>query len=732
MRDELVALRQVETALRESEERYRRITVAVTDYIYSVKIENGRAVETHHGPGCVSVTGFSSEEFAEDPYLWYRMLPAEDCGRVEEQAERLTRGEDCPPIEHRIVRKDGELRWVRNTPVLHNDPDGRLQSYDGLIRDITERKQAEMALRESQQNLTRILETSPVGIVIVDVGGQITFANSTAEMILGLTRDDLKTQTYNSPDWQITRIDSQPFQEDDLPFHRVIREGIAVFGIEHAIVHPNGRRVFLSINASPLRDEAGQLKGMLAALTDITERKQAEARLRLTQISIDGASDAVFWFDRDGRYRYVNEAACRHLGYSQEELLALSVWDVAQDLKTSGWKERWAQIEAQGTVSFESQYRAKDGHIVPIALTINLVRFEGEVYGFAYARDISERLRAEEERRLLEERLAQTQKMEAIGRLAGGVAHDFNNLLTGILGFDELLSNKLGPTHILQHEVREIRDAAERATTLTRQLLAFSRKQVLTPKLIDLNLTLAPVQKMLSRLIGEDVDIAFLPGSELWRIRADPTQIDQILINLATNARDAMPSGGSVTIETANVVCPVPDASGAHGEQTGEYVILSVHDTGHGMDAATRARVFEPFFSTKEGCTGLGLPMVYGIAHQHGGFAEVDSEPGCGTTVRIYFPRASGEAAAATASGPMVGGHETILLVEDDIAVRKLTHEALAQLGYHILSAENAEVALHLSAAHAGVIHLLLTDVIMPHMNGRDLATEIVKARPQT
>jgi two-component system cell cycle sensor histidine kinase/response regulator CckA len=328
----------------------------------------------------------------------------------------------------------------------------------------------------------------------------------------------------------------------------------------------------------------------------------------------------------------------------------------------------------------------------------------------------------------------QSQKMEALGRLAGGVAHDFNNLLTTILGYAELIGDGLGPEHALAQDARELQMAGERATALTRQLLTFSRRQIIEPHLVDLNLLLRRLHNMLTRLLGEDVALSLNLAADLWQTEVDPAQLDQILMNLVANARAAMPRGGRLVLETANVVHEREWRDVDADVPAGEFVMLSASDTGCGMDRETALRVFEPFFTTKQEGTGLGLATVYGIVKQHRGGINFSSELGAGTTFRLYFPRAQ----ATTAKAPEVParealprGTETVLLVEDEASVRSLVRTMLEMLDYKVLTATQGEDAVELASAHAGVIDLLVTDVVMPGMNGRELAESLRAGRPE-
>ena len=378
-----------------------------------------------------------------------------------------------------------------------------------------------------------------------------------------------------------------------------------------------------------------------------------------------------------------------------------------------------------------AEWTRKDGTATAMRLSGRAISDESNNVTFEiYTEDVTER-------RTLEQQLRQSQKMEAIGRLAGGIAHDFNNLLMVISGYSEFLLDRLGPDPELRGPAQEISSASERATSLTRQLLAFSRKQMLTPKVIDLNGVVTESLKMLTRLIGEDIDLVMIPASELGPVKADPGQIEQVIMNLAVNARDAMPHGGRLTIETANVTLDEAYARMHAPVQPGDYTMLAITDTGVGMDNETQSRIFEPFFTTKgmKG-TGLGLSTVYGIVKQSGGYIWVYSELGKGTSFKIYLPHVTTDEAGmveqpvVTTATPTETPRETILVVEDELNLRRLTRQFLDNQGYTVLEAADGAAAVQICVAHQGTIHLLLTDVIMPGMNGRELAQRVSEIRP--
>ena len=496
---------------------------------------------------------------------------------------------------------------------------------------------------------------------------------------------------------------------------------------------------------TPIRTRSGEIREVVGSAVpidlsgvecalwtflDVTERRQVERRIqeRTTFLNalVEHSPLGILVLDPDHRVQIANPAFVSLFGYSPEDLQGRNPDDLIA-LGDDALRAEAAAFTRDGLaghpVHAVTARRRKDGTLVEVELYGVPLLENGRLIGvYALYQDLTERRR-------LEEQFRQAQKMEAVGQLAGGIAHDFNNLLTVILGYSDVVLNKLSADHPLCEEVREIQKAGERAAALTGQLLAFSRMQVLLPQLLDLNAVVTHVYKMLRRLIGEDIDLQTVCDPATGRVKADPGQHEQVLMNLAVNARDAMPEGGKLTIGTRNAEVGWAYAREHVPMEPGSYVMLSVSDTGSGMDAETKRRIFEPFFTTKEKGkgTGLGLATVYGIVKQSGGFIWVSSEPGHGTRFEIYLPRVEEDADhAAGRPAPQVregvGGAETLLLLEDEEGVRRLAREVLEEHGYTVLEASGWQSAIGLAESHGGPIHLLLTDVVMPEMGGPEVA----------
>ncbi|HKQ20100.1 MAG TPA: PAS domain S-box protein [Candidatus Eisenbacteria bacterium] len=586
------------------------------------------------------------------------------------------------------------------------------------------------ALRESEERYRRLVELCPDG-VLVSSGGRIAFVNLTGARILGAPRPQAVVGALLldlvHPDH---RDDTQKRLAD-------LDGGRRVAAFETRIVRLDGAVLDVEIAATPFPHQGKPAAQIV--IRDVTARKEAEEALRRQSEFIrtitDSMGEGLFVIDRAGRVSFVNPASERLLGWSREELLLRDLHQMTHYRKPDGTplpRTDCALIEAMEsgtTVRREDSFIRKDGSVLPaFAISSPLTSASGEIVGAVIVfHDVTER-------RALEEQLLHSQKMEAVGRLAGGIAHDFNNILSVVSGYGEMVLNDLAEGDERRARVVEILRAADRATALTRQLLAFGRRQVIEPRHLDLNAVVVDVERMLHRLIGEDIQVTTKLGGDLGAITADPGQVEQILINLAVNARDAMPNGGKLILETRNVTLDEDLVRGTLDVSAGPYVMLSVSDTGVGMDREIKEHVFEPFFTTKESGlgTGLGLATVYGIVKQSGGHVWVYSEPGWGTTFKLYFPLATSleSLPSETAQAETLGGSETILVVEDDDLVRSLIREFLTSVGYTVIMAANPEEGLRHATERADEIDLLLTDVVMPGMSGRELVDRLTTNAP--
>lgn len=639
--------------------------------------------------------------------------------------EGLTNPQTQSVKDYRIVLPDGSLRHIHDIAYPVTDSSGKAVERFGVACDITERKQAEVALRESEERFRQIAETIDEVFWMADPNiAKMIYVSPAYERVWGRSCASL----YENPRSFLESVHPDD-RERVLAVLLAQRTGQA-FDHEYRIVVPGGEVRWVWDRGFPVRNEAGEVYRFVGVAADITERKRAEEERARLVTAIEQSDEAVLMTNPAGEIEYVNPAFTWITGYSREEALGQNPRILKSDRQSDlFYQEVWATILNGKTWKGELINRRKDGTHYTEQMAITPVRnARGEITHFiATKQDVTER-------RALEAQLQQTAKIEAVGRLAGGVAHDFNNLLTVINGYSEILQDILGPDHQAGAYLAEIKNAGDRAAALTRQLLAFSRRQVLAPQVLDLNSVISNVEKMLRRLIGEDVKLRTVHDPALGRVKADPGQIEQVIMNLAVNARDAMPSGGNLTIETANVELDETYARTHITVKPGPHVMLAVGDTGIGMAPETKARIFEPFFTTKEmgKGTGLGLATVYGIVKQSGGSIWVYSELGQGTVFKVYFP-AAGEAPAerqAVKDTGSASGSETILVVEDEEGVRSLIRLALVSGGYKVLLTEDAEKALAMCASHEGPIHLLLTDVVMPKMSGPAVAEKVSALRP--
>jgi two-component system, cell cycle sensor histidine kinase and response regulator CckA len=640
-------------------------------------------------------------------------------------------------IESELTTANSETLWaeVRGlAPVL----DGRRSYVVGTFQDITERKRAENAVLESAELLAATLESTADGILAVNEEGKVVSANTRFREMwripngLMATEDDAKLLDHVLDQL----VEPQVFLGKVKELYASSKEDF------DTLLFKDGR-VFERFSCPLIRD--GKVAGRVWSFRDVTRQKQAEEALRESEqqyrLLAENVSDVIFTMDLELRVTYISPSAENMYGWTASEWSFLKPVDylppASLDLVTKTLSD---EIALQGTPEVDpnrartleiEQYR-KDGTIFWTEVSSRFLYDDnGAPCGFIGAtRDISERKRAEEERKALQTQLNQAQKMESVGRLAGGVAHDFNNMLGVILGNAELALKAINSAHPAYNSLQEILKATHRSTNLTRQLLAFARKQTISPKVLDINETVESMLKMVRRLIGEDVELLWKPSVGVWPVKVDPSQIDQILANLCVNARDAIAGVGRVTIETGNVVLTEAFCRKHAGAYPGDYVLLAVSDDGCGMDKEVLIKLFEPFFTTKEigKGTGLGLATIYGIVKQNNGFIDVQSQLGQGATFRIYLPRTD---IPITEEQPFelqeknLQGAETVLLVEDEESILELGKRILENYGYVVLAARNPTEALILAKSHPDQIDLLLTDVIMPGMNGKELAEKL-------
>ncbi len=585
--------------------------------------------------------------------------------------------------------------------LAYSQPDlNLLSSIGGSIALAIEYKRAEQTLREQQREHEIIFHSAPLMIMYKDADNRILRANRTVAQALGTTVKDIEGRSV----YELCPSEAVRYHQDDL---EVIRTGQPKLGIVEPFRLSSGEIRLVSADKIPYRDQGGKIIGVVAFLTDVTEKQRAEDALRRSEVNyrsvVQGAPYGICRAAEDGRLFNANPALVEMLGYASEEELLSTNLD-HQIFREPG--ERAALVREYGELlkGAEVSWNRKDGTTIHVRLSGWPVR-DPEWPSTSYEL-IAENVT---EQRALEQQLRQGQKMEAVGRLAGGIAHDFNNLLMVIKGHAELLLDHPpnGDDQRSRGKVEQIEKAADRAAGLTRQLLAFSRMQVLQPKVLDLNEVVADMGKMLPRLIGEDIELAMDLKPRLERVKADPGQIEQVIMNLAVNARDAMPQGGRVRIETGNVSLDDVFARRHPGLVAGRYVLLAVSDTGTGMDTETQAHIFEPFFTTKEvgKGTGLGLATVYGVVKQSGGYIAVDSALGKGTTFRIYLPPVDQDSESSpliTVQDAVPAGSGTILIAEDERAVRELAREFLALSGYKVLEARDGAEAVEIAQSHAG------------------------------
>ena len=619
-------------------------------------------------------------------------------------------------FEVSYTRMDGESFDARLSIWMVHDTMGGEPYLEGYIEDISEQMRSQRMIRENDDRYRFLFSAMTQGVVYFDADGRVVSVNPAFERLTGINRDEILGKKAGS------------VMPDIVPDIMDRYTSVVTTGVPERIVYFNAR-LNNHFEVMVFRPAPGQCA---VTFLDVTDRikayealKQSEGRYRDL---FNNASDAIFINREDGTVLDVNHVCCALLGMSRSELLSRKVEGFFTPLAGRHWKTRYSAYQGGESEYIEGIFTGADKEPVPVEISRSVIEYsDGPAY-INFTRDTSERKR-------LEKQYLQAQKMENMAHLAGGVAHDFNNVLTAILGYADLALLDAALGNPSPDNIRELKRTAERAAHLTRQLLAFSRHQIIEPKIVNLNVVLLEMEKMLQRLIHEHNELVRIPKTELWPVRVDIGQIEQVLTNLVVNARDAMPEGGRIVVETDNVVFDEAASNDYHECEPGEYVKLSVSDNGCGIDDETLSHIFEPFFTTKKDKgTGLGLATCYGIIRQSDGFMAVASEPGSGAVFSVYLPRAVGDfdvVPQAAGAELLPRGTETVLVVEDEGPVRKMASRLLRDLGYTVLESVNGRDAEYVIKQYSGVIHLLVTDVVMPHAGGRELAHRIRRIYPE-
>ncbi|MEQ8190394.1 MAG: PAS domain S-box protein [Candidatus Eremiobacterota bacterium] len=621
-----------------------------------------------------------------------------------------------------------ENTWQKTQIELYKEhlEDQVKKRTDELLVEIAERERVQEELISSEALLNATLDSIPDIIGIQNIDHTILRYNQAGYKFLNLTPE----KVHGKRCYEL-------MGRGEICENCASEKAMKTMMLEQVEIYIPEYDIYLDCRSNPVFNEKGEVVFIVEQLRDITERKHAEENMRKSEVHyrtiLQTALDGFCVIDLEGHFIDVNEAYCNMAGYSRDELLEMTLNDVEFQEGKEEILRHIKKVIENGSDRFESRHRSKDGQIIELDISVNCLPGEGRL--FVFLRDITGQKMAHDKQKKLQEQLSQAQKMESVGRLAGGVAHDFNNILGIILSCVELSLDQVTCKDPVFDNLVRVRNAVERSANLVRQLLAFARKQIITPVVLNLNDTVEDMLKMLRRLIGEDIDLIWKPSSGLKQVMVDPSQIDQILANLLVNARDAIDGVGRVTVGTGNAVFDEVYCSEHPGFMPGDYVRLSVSDNGCGMDSATLANIFEPFFTTKRSGkgTGLGLATVYGIVRQNNGFITVYSEPSLGSTFNIYLPQYTDKTTldqAKEQAETIAGGKETVMLVEDEPMLLEGAKAIVKKLGYTVLTAITPFEAMSLAEKYDGEIHLLITDVIMPEMNGRELADRLMSLYP--
>jgi PAS domain S-box-containing protein len=729
LQEEIIERQKTEEALRKSEERYSLAVDGANDGIWDRDISTGKV---YYSPRWKSMLGYEDHEISNNGEEWRKRIHPDDYRFVINALEGYLEGAfPSYEVEYRLQHKDGGYRWIHARGACLRDRQGRPFRIAGSHTDITSRKIADELNTQNEVLFRTVLETLPVGVWILEKDGRIALSNEAARKIwAGVHYVGIDQYDRYRGWWHNT---GKHIEKEEWAAARAVNKGETSLGEIIDIECFDGSRKTIVNSAVPLRNDKGEIFAAVIVNEDITDLKRSEKSLveseKKYRTLFEESKDTIFVSDTSGRLLDINQAGMELFGYTKEELLSTDMAKLYCNPEDR--KRLWEKLLGSGYVNdYEMEMKRKDDEKIIVHFSGSLIRDDaGQISGFrGISRNVTERKR-------LEQQLLQAQKMESIGLLAGGVAHDFNNLLTAISGYGQILQDNIPmDAELLQDSIDQVMKASERAAELTRSLLAFSRKQVINPKPVHIDTLISNTSKLIQRIIGEDIEFSTAFSDKKLLIMADAGQIEQVLMNLATNARDAMPSGGSLSISTKQIVIKEGTEALYNLTAPGKYALISVTDSGTGINKKSMEKLFEPFYTTKEvgKGTGLGLSIVYGIIKQHEGSVLVCSAPDKGTTFNIYLPLVEGRVLREDSkmAEPHSAGIETLLVAEDEEIVKVYLQKILERAGYKVIIADNGEEAVAKFKEYDD-ISLVLSDVVMPKKNGREILEEIKSIKPE-